>query len=258
MEAEIGVQLILRTKRSVKLTVAGDAFLKKAYEAVQRVDDAIQAARRAEKGEIGTLTIGFVPSASLGFLPKAISDFKENNQDVSIELQDLTTTEQIQLFAENKLDIGFVRPPFADTNLRRMSVIRESFIAALPENHPLAGVQTVSVSALRNDPFIIVPHILAPGLYSQIMEICSSSGFHPRIYQEIGQIDIIINFIAAGLGISILPQSVGMMKHDGVVYKPLEWMDIHAEIIAIWKEDPPSPILRNFITTVERTKKTFP
>jgi DNA-binding transcriptional LysR family regulator len=105
----VGARLLDRTKRSVRLTAAGEAFLKKAKLVLGQVEEAVDEARLADKGIVGVLRIGFVPSASLGFLPLTIRTFSQAYPRVDVTLLDLMTGEQIEYFAEGALDIGFVR-----------------------------------------------------------------------------------------------------------------------------------------------------
>ncbi|MDP2791668.1 MAG: LysR substrate-binding domain-containing protein [Rectinemataceae bacterium] len=257
MEEEIGVQLLYRTKRTVRLTEAGQAFLEKAYQAVARVEDAINAAQRAGRGETGSITIGFVPSASFDFLPIVIQAFRERFPDVELELRDMTTSEQIDAFNQGKIDIGFVRPPFQNDTLTRHVVIREPFIVVLPEEHALAHYEKIPVSALAGESFIMASHALAPGLSQQTFGICSREGFSPNITQEVGQLAVIISFVAAKLGIAIQPQSIAMLQHRGVVYRPLENVPDQAEVLAVWKPESISTVLRNFIETVCATAELY-
>jgi len=257
LEAEVGARLLERTKRSVRLTAAGEAFLKKAKLVLGQVEEAVDEARLADKGIVGVLRIGFVPSASLGFLPLTIRTFSQAYPRVDITLLDLMTGEQIKYFAEGALDIGFARPPVEGRGFRTMPVVREPFVAVLPAGHRLASQSFLSVKDLQSERFFMVPHSLAPGLYNQILGLCAEAGFHPEIDQEIGQIDIIVNFIAEGLGVALMPQSVQLLHREDVVYRELPPSPILAEIDAVWMEENRNPILEHFIQTVRNTSMPF-
>ncbi len=148
-------------------------------------------------------------------------------------------------------------PPIGESKLCKAPVIREPFVAVLPKNHPMAVNKILSAKDFRQDPFIIVPHDLAPGMYRQILGICSDAGFHPSIYQEVGQMDIILNFVAAELGIALLPRSIMLFHHEGVVYRPLDSVSILAEVDVIWKDHSHSPILVNYLDITMRIAKNF-
>lgn len=257
LEEEVGAPLFARTKRSVRLTPAGEAFLQKARLALEQVEGAVEAARLADQGIIGALRIGFVPSASLGFLPRAVNAYSRAYPKVDITLLDLMTGEQVQRFAEGALDVGFARPPIEGKGFKTMPVVRDPFVAVIPARHRLARRRSLAIEDLRGERFFMVPHSLAPGLYSQTLELCSAAGFYPEIDQEIGQIDIIVNFIAEGLGVALMPRSVRLLHREGVAYRELPRSETLAEIDAVWRDGPRSAILDRFLETVRASATPF-
>jgi DNA-binding transcriptional LysR family regulator len=251
LEKEIGVQLLERTKRSVRLTAAGQLFLEEAYRALAQVQQAVQTAQRADRGEIGQLTIGFVGSSAYGFLPTVIRTFRESFPEVALILRERTTVEQIQMLRDGQIQVGFLRPPILDETLQQEIVQQEPFLVALPETHPQATVPHVPLPALADEPFILVPHKLAPGLYTQMMEMCMQAGFQPRMVQEAIQFHVIISLVAAGLGIALVPASIQTFRRPDVVYRPLQNITTQAEIRVVWQDASCSPVVRAFLDVVK-------
>ena len=140
LEEELGVSLLHRTKRSVKLTAAGHAFLSEAKEILAHAELSKQIARRAARGETGSLAIGCVGAAASGFLPKLIQSYRKRFPLVRVHLFELTPEQQLQAFAREKIDVGFTRPLAAadEKNFTQERIYRDRLMLAVPETHPLA------------------------------------------------------------------------------------------------------------------------
>ncbi len=138
LEQELGVELLYRTKRTVRLTEAGLAFLHQARQILVQSEQAIEVAQRASRGEVGRLAIGFVGSATYSLLPTAVRSFRHQFPDVRLMLHEMTTSEQIEALHDDRIQVGFIRPPISDDKLSVETVLQESFVAVLPEAHPLA------------------------------------------------------------------------------------------------------------------------
>ncbi|GLV53230.1 LysR family transcriptional regulator [Dictyobacter sp. S3.2.2.5] len=251
LEKEMGVQLFERTKRSVRLSAAGEVFLQEAYRTLAQAEQSIHAARAADRGEIGRLALGFVGSSAYGMLPAMIQAFRERFPQVELILREWTTVEQVQALHKEEIQIGFVRPPILDATLHHLTVQQEPFLVAVPVKHPLATSSSVSLSALADDPFIFVPSKLAPGLSHQMMDMCLQAGFQPRIAQEAIQFHVIISLVAAGLGIALVPACIRTFQRPDVVYLPLQDSTIQAEIQMVRQRAGHSVVMHNFLDVVK-------
>jgi DNA-binding transcriptional LysR family regulator len=251
LEKEMGVQLFERTKRSVRLTTAGEVFLQEAYRTLAQAEHSIHAAQQADRGEIGRLAIGFVGSSAYGVLPAIIQAFRERFPRVELILREWTTVEQVQALHKEEIQIGFVRPPILDATLHRLTVQQEPFLVTLPVKHPLGTTSPVLLSALADEPFIFVPSKLAPGLCHQMMDMCLQAGFQPRIAQEAIQFHVIISLVAAGLGIALVPACIRTFQRPDVVYLPLQGITTQTEIQVVWQRADHGPVVRNFLEVVK-------
>jgi DNA-binding transcriptional LysR family regulator len=165
LEEELGVQLFHRTKRSVQLTEAGQLFLEEACQILTRAEQAIQIVQRADRGETGRLTLSFVGSATYSVLPVVLKVFRRRFPEVLLSLHEMTTTQQVQALHEDRIHLGFVRPPIYEQELMIESILKEPFVAVLPEFHRLANETQISLLTLANDPFILFPRYLGSGFY---------------------------------------------------------------------------------------------
>lgn len=247
LEEELGVQLFHRTKRSVQLTEAGQLFLEEASQILTRAEQAIQIVQRADRGETGRLTLGFVGSATYSVLPVVLKVFRRRFPEVLLSLHEMTTTQQVQALHEDRIHLGFVRPPIYEQELMIESILKEPFVAVLPEFHRLANETQISLRSLANDPFILFPRYLGSGFYDQIVNMCQQVSFQPQVAQEAIQMQTIISLVAAELGVALVPASVQNLQRVGVVYKALAESTSQVELAMVWRPDKISSVLQKFL-----------
>src|SRR3954453_15892050 len=158
LEQELGVRLLERTKRHVELTPAGKVFLEHARKLLTEADHAVAAARRAARGEIGRLAIGFVGAATYSALPELLRVFHTRFPDVELVLYEMTSAHQHDALREGRIEVGFVRPAIPDDTLARRVARGEPLVAALPAGHRLARRdEPIPLSDLAGEPFILFP-----------------------------------------------------------------------------------------------------
>jgi DNA-binding transcriptional LysR family regulator len=259
LEAELGFELFIRTKRSVTLTPAGQAFLVEVTQIFQQLDRAIDIGRKTSRGELGQISIGFVGSATYNILPVMLQQFRDRYPQVQIELHELTTDRQLIWLREGRIDIGLIRPPIIDRNLASEVIFQESLVVALSTNHHLAKLDTIELSSLATEPFILFPRQLAPGLYDPIISICQAAGFSPQVVQECIQMQTIVSLVSAKMGVSILPKSIQQAQRQGVVYKPIRFgsaaVEKLAKIAIVWRLNDRSPTMNRLLElTLENNK----
>jgi DNA-binding transcriptional LysR family regulator len=220
LEEELGVPLFLRTSRDVALTAAGEAFLPHAKAALREAERAALAVRRVACGEQGTIHIGFTSSASFNpLVPAIISRFRDANPDVEINLVEETTSALLTHLANTSLDIAFMRATLIERRtLTTLALPDEPLWIALPARHPLAARTELSLVELANTPFILYPRRNGNLLYDTIISACRSVGFSPNVVQEAPQMTSMVNFVAAGVGVALVPRSMCQLHAEGVSY----------------------------------------
>ena len=191
LEEELGVRLLFRNHRQVKLTDAGTVFLVESRAVLARSRLAADRAQRAAKGEIGRLRLGFVSSAALEIVPGIVVGFRKKYPQVSFDLTNVRTSTQVKSLLNRSIDIGFLRLPLSNDELKITTIHREPFVVVLPQDHVLAKARQMRIAELRNERFIAYGRRWAPGL--------------PGAFLLFGAA---ISLVAAGSGIAILPQSV--------------------------------------------------
>ena len=259
MEREIGVSLFLRTSRSVKLTPAGEIFLRDARQILVDVERAVSAAKRAARGEEGWLGIGFAASATYDLLPTVLHDFRESYPAIELSLVELNAAEQAIALQDQSIHVGFARPPIEGNTLLVGAILNEPFVAALPLTHPLASKLELSLIELAPEPFVSFPELPLPSYAQSVRLACEDAGFTPRVVQEVREMQTAISLVVAGLGIALLPASVAHLHRTGLTLLPLKEPAPRTELAVVSRRNDPSPVLENFLaivrTQVERRER---
>lgn len=256
LEQEIGARLLERSKRHVALTEAGVAFLVEARQILAHAGKAVDAARRASRGETGQLSIGFLPSADLtNVLPSIYPIFRKRFPDVRINLNSLSGSQQIAALKAAQIDVGFLRQPASEDGIVVKSILREPLVAVMPAHHRLAIRNRVPLTELGHEPFIFFQRQLLPGFYDLIISFCRGAGFSPSVVFEIDHIQTALGFVAMGLGVTLVPASVVCLKREGVVYRPLRPPVPHVELAVAYRQGEKSSPLRNFLEVVDEVSR---
>ncbi|MEV4607864.1 LysR family transcriptional regulator [Neorhizobium sp. LMR1-1-1.1] len=253
LETEIGSQLFHRVAHGAELTAAGVAFLAEARISLAAADHAKLAAQRAARGETGRLTLGFTASATFNpAVTTIIRQFRARWSEVALSLIEMNSNWLMEKLNRGELDVAFIRPGLEDpkdVRLKRMA--DEQMLVALPVGHPLAAQSRVKLASLAGEPFIIFPRNMGLSLYTDILQACKEAGFELTVTQEAPQIPSVVNLVAAGLGVSIVPKSLAKIEIDGVVFRPIEGPPLVARLgIAMMKEQR-SPIALNLFSLVQ-------
>lgn len=256
LEEELGVQLFERNRRVVKLTDVGKIFLTDAQSILLRTRQAAERAQKAARGEIGRLRVGFVSSAALAIVPDIVIEFRKQNPGVTLDLINLRTVSQVKGILARTIDVGFLRLPLSDKQLKITVIHREQFVVVLPKGHQLAKVNQLGIAQLRSEPFIAYGRRWAPGFFDSVVQMCTREGFSPNIVQETGEMYTAIAIVAAGGGIAILPQSVVLAQSNKVIVKPLPESAGISEIAIATRTGSDSSLLHSFVSLARRVCAT--
>ena len=250
LERELGAQLFHRRPRGVELTDAGRALLDEARAILARTDAARTAVRRAARGEAGRLRIGLTNSACFHPAPPAaIRVFAVAAPQVGLSFEIASTPALIERLEAGEVDVAFVRTAAARQpvlSLRRLA--EEPMIAALPAGHALADDDAVALADLAGETFVGYPRAEGAGLYDAVIAACHGAGFSPRIGFEAPQMIATLSLVGAGLGVSIVPDSLRRMQLDGVAYRPLNRAAPTAELNLAFRAAGASAAVRNFVS----------
>ena len=252
LETEIGAMLFHRVPHGAELTAAGTAFLAEAKASLAAADNARLAAQRAARGETGRLALGFTASAAFNpLVTGAIRRFRNHWPDVALALSEMNSNWLMEKLVRGEIDAAFIRPGLEDPKEVRLKRLPdEPMLIALPAHHPLAGQAQVPLAALAGEPFILFPRTVGLSLYDDILRGCREAGFELTVTQEAPQIPSVVNLVAAGLGVSIVPASIAKLATEGVVYRPIKGPPLIARLGLAMLKAQRSPIALNLMELV--------
>ena len=251
LEEELGLRLFERDRRRVALTPAGAVFLEEARSLFEHVARAVEAAQRADRGELGSLRIGYVPAMVSTGLPEMVRRFRERYPDVDVQLQEMAPAMQVESLLRERVDVGFVRGPVHEPALATRTVLEEPLVAALPSGHRLGRHKRLQLAMLAGEPFVLQARSLGAGSHDQILAVCRSAGFSPRVVQEGSQAEV-ASLVASGAGVAVVPASLRAIRRAGVLYRPLQEQPM-TRLDMVWRKDAALPVLDAFLADVQHT-----
>ena len=206
LEEELGIELFERVGRNVKLTPIGRTFLEHTIAALQAIDFARKQVDEYLNPEKGTIKIGFPTSLASFLLPTVISAFKKEHPNVSFHLRQGSYRYLINAVKERELNLAFLGPvPAKDEYINTKILFTENISALVPDTHPYANRGEIQLTDLRNDGFVLFPEDFI--LNKVAVEACKSVGFSPKVSSEGEDMDALKGLVAAGIGVSLLPES---------------------------------------------------
>ena len=253
LEEELGVRLLHRTKQKVTLTDEGRLFLADAKRLLALAAETVESVRRLRSGEVRALNVGYVSNLFYDLLPKTLDSFHQTFPAVSVNLFDLSCGEQFRALEEGKLDLGFVglHEPIARRGLEFRKIASYKTVVALPKDNPLAGRTTVALKALAPMFFIAMSETSYPGYRDWLVKACQRAAFAPKVLQDVDLERKMIQAVAAGLGIAIVPEQLKKLAHENVVFRPLDTVIVTEGCVA-WRNENPSAILQAYVQIVEQ------
>ncbi|ANN69967.1 LysR substrate-binding domain-containing protein [Bordetella bronchialis] len=252
LESLLQARLFERSPRGVRLTPAGEVFKMEAVRLLNQASRALERTQRAGRGELGTVHVGFIGPAMIALLPKVILAFRERFAGVDLALHEGSSMQVAGMINSDTVDIGFlVTPAELAPDVETEVIVVDTLVAVLPAGHRLSGASCIRLEDLADDAFVLFSAQGVPTLSSRIASLCRQAGFEPRIAQEAVQISTVLGLAAGGLGVSILPGSIGAMATGAVVCKPIvaDAELLRVKIHAAYRPDRLSDAAQAFLMT---------
>jgi DNA-binding transcriptional LysR family regulator len=253
LENELGVRLLERSTRRVRLSPAG-ALLKQRGEALfdelQRTTRLVRALGQGKSGSIG---IGFVGVATLLGAAEAVRRYRNQEPAVVIDLQERPTAELLERLRREQLDAVFVRvlgPVDSAFSSRRFA--QADYGLAIPADHPLRRRKRVSVRDLDGQQLLFFPRTLHPAVYDDWLARFEQANVRPRIVQEIRTLQTELTLVAAGMGIALIAEPVKRQLPHGVVWRKLSGPRPVVDVHVVWRKDDTSPVVAGFLSLLEQ------
>ncbi|WP_197540943.1 LysR family transcriptional regulator [Pseudomonas sp. StFLB209] len=247
LERSLGVQLLDRSNRQVRLTVAGRQFLRDAQHLLAYTEQASDSARRLASGEAGQLVIGFTAVSGYNMVPELLRAAGQSLPDIGFELHEMVSSDQTEALAANMIDIGFVRHAEPRPGWSYQLASREPLVVVMPDGHPLAERQTLAVTDLAHQPFVMYSPKEGRYFYDCIVGLFASAGVLPRYLYYLKQTHSILGLVRAGLGIGIVPASARELYIGHLQFRPLADAQLSADMYMVYRDDNDNPALPRFI-----------
>lgn len=252
VERGLEAQLFERTQRRVEMTDAGRVLLPEARRILRDIDRVTEDVRLVQRGEAGTMTLGFVGSAADDVLPRLVAAYGARHPRVAVRLEEGTTAQQLDWLRDERIAAGLARTPVDADWVSVMVVMRESLVLAVSDGHSLADQSSVELAAVRDERFIMFPRHLGAGLYERIYQSCATAGFVPTVAYETIRMQTIAGLVAGGLGVALMPSSVRNLSRAGVCYLDIVDEVADIELSLLWRSDTRSPHLRSLISIAQQ------
>jgi DNA-binding transcriptional LysR family regulator len=214
LEAELGGPLFNRARGNITLTAAGEALLPLAKRILADVESAEAEVHQLVGLQSGRVRLGATPSLSTVLVPAALRRFRDQYPDVRLLLEEGGSRDLVAALAQGGLDLALIILPLRtnDPVLRTVPVLREPLVAAVPPDHPLGGREQLAIADLRDEQLVMFRD--GYDLRDVTIAACRRAGFEPRFAVEGGEMDAVLQLVAAGLGVAVVPAMVVRHRPD--------------------------------------------
>lgn len=258
LEEELGARLFERSSRKVELTAEGRYLLDEAREILDRVSDAMETVGRMVRGEAGRMHVGFMEIAMDSHLPEIMRHFRAGYPDVGVRVSQLGASVQLERLRNGELDVGFCSVfRHGLQGLEDRLLFEKEHFLAMPEDHPLTRKEKVSLEDVAEERLIMFPRFGQPDLYDSILEAFTMKGLYPDVGQEVAGISGVTALIAAGMGVSFVPENTRIQR-KGIVTRPIDGDFPAMDIYMVWKKGEPAAALRLFLEEVAASYRLGP
>ena len=254
LEDHIGAPLLRRSTRRVELTEAGRVFLTEISNLSAQIDLAVERARKASRGVRGELRVAYTDFAINGSLPVFLREFNAAHRDIHLDLIFMPTIHQHEAILQHRIDIGFLYGVSDQQPISSLTFDENDYVAVLPENHPLAARDHLTLQDLRDEKFVFGTGDSWIIFRQQVFAKCRARGFFPDISLEATSSDGIFALVIVGAGIAIYSSCIGNMPRQGIAIRQLVDMEDKLPITAVWERGNTSEELNTFLRFLRRRR----
>jgi DNA-binding transcriptional LysR family regulator len=255
LEHELGIALFDRTGRSIRLTPQGLVFLDEARKTLDSAQRAIDLTRLSEKGEFGTLSIGFFLWGAGGFFPRIIREYRRRRPGTRIALIDMHASEQPIALEDGRIDVGLTRPlesPFTRT-LKSELLYRDPIVAVVRPDHRFAD-RRVHIKQLADESLVLCDRRANPPLFDAVLDLCAAEGFTPRIVNTSPTWSGVLTLVEAGEGVALVPAGVRHLRAKGLAFSELTPNTLSLGLAVAWNPTNHSAALEDFLALLREQR----
>jgi len=250
LEDELEAPLFVRDRHGVALTYAGEVLKEEARNLIESAAKTERAVRRAHRGELGSLDIGYAPPTDLKIFPSLVANFRTKYPDIEIVPHSLCNSSLLGALEAGKVQIAVARLPVGRLNVESFTMSRESLCVVVPAGHRLQQKNEVYFQDLANEALIGFPRWRSPLWFDTIANLClDKGGFLYTPAEEVETIQTQLSLVAVGLGVSIQTSSVEVLERAGTVCLPLADSPQCSELGIAFPKGEKSVVLASFLET---------
>ncbi|MGB1091840.1 MAG: LysR family transcriptional regulator [Oceanobacter sp.] len=246
LEEELGVTLLDRSSRPLKLTNAGQFFYDQAVQVLARMEEIKRATYHLGKEQKRWMGIGFTPSVLYTHVPKAIQRFMSDHANVHVSLLELTSVQQVEALKSGRIDVGFGRLMVPEEGIENVTLKQDKLILGVSSMHQWALESSVGMEAISQQKIILYPSAPRPSLADQVLAQFKAKGLELTDTFETNSLQTALGLVAAGLGITIIPQSVKLMQRTDICYLDIEEDELVTPLMMLVRQKDNSDHLKQF------------
>lgn len=250
LEADLGVVLMERDAKNVRLTTVGAAFLQEARKVLAQMQHAAEVARSVAAGQEGRLDIGITGSMVYRNVPDFCRVFRAERPRVELCLHEMSTNEQLHAIACGQIGCGFLNIGEPPKGLSTLSIGAEAFVCCLPADHPQAGASHIDLQSLAQENWVMFAREVAPANYDNVITCLQQAGIHPHTRHAARQWLTVMALVSSGQGVALVPNCMRHAGLHGVSFVPLFGVHAVTPAVMAWQAENEPPLLKAFVASV--------
>ena len=251
LEQELGTALFVRDNRRVVLSAAGEILIDHAHRVLNAAAAAIDAVHLVERGAHASLSVGAVYSSLYSFLPDVLRSFAVKHPLVELHLQEMTISQQVHALAEGAIEVGLLRGPVHHRELRTKILYHEPLVLASPEVCEWPIRDGMSMHEVAELPIVAVARQTSPSYSDRVFALFERHDLSPRIVHKTLDMHTAVCLVSAGLGVSIVPSGVKLLKSSGIRYTEISEDNAIVSFALAMRKSSGSKLLDHFVTAAE-------
>ncbi len=250
MERDLGIILFERHNRKVALTEVGKYLQKELTNNLKNLEQIFDHAQLIEKGDFGSLKLGYVGSAMRDIIPNLLLQLRNSYPDVVFGLNEMDNNRQINELLSHEIDLGFVRLERVPRGLEIQSILKEPFCLVLPESHAISVSNFKHLNQFKDEHFILFDQKYSTSYYEKVMQIFDDSGFTPLVSHNTIHATSIYNLVKNNFGISLVPKSLISTSEKGIKFIELNKISQRTVLSVVWNKKNKNPMLEIFLKMI--------
>jgi LysR family hydrogen peroxide-inducible transcriptional activator len=256
LEDQLGATLLNRNHRRIVPTVEGELLLLRARPILELIAATKAEIRNADSLKTGQVSFGVLPTIAPDFLAGLLDTFVERWPKIQVCVHENLAEQSLHLIETGKLDMGLVRLPVREHGFETETLFHEEMLLALHTSHPLTRKRAIFMNDLVSEKFILSQEDHCLG--DCVQGLCQQRNFHPRLVFQSGQFDTIQSLVAAGKGISLIPQSAIGKAQPTIAYRKLEDANPKRSIAIVMRNKRPlKSVAQEFLKHLRQAGKNF-